>query len=120
MRAHLLNSGLEIESDAQLARVMYQFEAAQIILMDTAEIGLLKLNRNSNPWDLVQIQLLPAFQGQGFGEWIVKRVLAEARDAGVDVGLSVLKANPAKRLYERLGFRVVAESEFEYSMRFVI
>jgi N-acetylglutamate synthase-like GNAT family acetyltransferase len=120
MYTHLQNSGVELDSDAQLARVMYQFDCAQIILIDRRAVGLLKVNRNSNPWNLIQIQLSPMVQGQGLGESLVACVLEEARNAGVNVELSVLKANPAKRLYERLGFRVVDETELEYSMLFAI
>ena len=119
MLPHLRNSGVDLDSEAQLARVMYQFEAAQIIIRDGNEIGLLKLDRSSNPWELIQIQIIPSLQGQGLGAVLIERVLAEALEAGVGVGLSVLKANPAKRLYEKLGFSLVSESEFEYSMRFV-
>ena len=36
--------------------------------------------------------------------------------AGVTLGLSVLKANPAKRLYEQLGFSVVGEDAHEFHM----
>lgn len=44
-------------------------------------------------------------------------VLREAGQAGVAVELSVLKVNPARRLYERLGFVQVSEGEHSYLMR---
>jgi phosphoribosylglycinamide formyltransferase-1 len=40
----------------------------------------------------------------------------EARRAGASLDLDVLKANPARRLYERLGFRIVRETPFAYDM----
>ncbi len=40
-------------------------------------------------------------------------IIQDAQAAHADVALSVLKANPALRLYERLGFRVVGEDEYE-------
>jgi ribosomal protein S18 acetylase RimI-like enzyme len=44
-------------------------------------------------------------------------VIDEARKAGASLRLGVLKANPALRLYQRLGFTVVRESIYAYEMR---
>jgi len=41
----------------------------------------------------------------------------EARDAGASLKLDVLKANPARRLYERLGFTVIADTAHLFEMR---
>jgi ribosomal protein S18 acetylase RimI-like enzyme len=49
---------------------------------------------------------------------LIADFLDEARVAGMSVVLGVLRANPARRLYERLGFRVVGQSEISYKMRF--
>lgn len=85
--------------------------------VDGADVGLLKLDRDSRPCRLIQIQLSPSVQRCGLGENLVRAVIEEAREAGVAVELSVLKINPARRLYERCGFRVVEEQEREYIMR---
>lgn len=67
-------------------------------------------------WELVQIQIAPAWQGAGIGSHLVRALLEQARQAGAVVRLSVLKANPARQLYERLGFAVVAELDHAYEM----
>ncbi len=41
----------------------------------------------------------------------LRRLLAEAEEQRAQVQLSVLCANPARRLYERLGFVAVGEKE---------
>ena len=48
---------------------------------------------------------------------LIGALLTEAEAAGVAVELSVLKANPAQRLYARLGFRVVGEAARAYTLR---
>lgn len=53
-----------------------------------------------------EVALLPAAQGRGIGSTLVRDVMHAARDRGVPVRLSVLVNNPARRLYENLGFRV--------------
>jgi catechol 2,3-dioxygenase-like lactoylglutathione lyase family enzyme/ribosomal protein S18 acetylase RimI-like enzyme len=116
MRPHLERAGMAWEHDAQLARVTTQFEHAAIIMIDGVDAGLLKLDKSRMPWELVQIQMDPAFQRKGHGEAIVRTVLDDAKRAGSAVRLGVLKANPARRLYERLGFRVTDEDDESYSM----
>jgi ribosomal protein S18 acetylase RimI-like enzyme len=66
---------------------------------------------------VIQIQLVPRLQGRGLGRQLLEEFLAEAKAAGKDVVLNVPKASPAKKLYERLGFRVEREDEFRYYMR---
>ena len=67
-------------------------------------------------WHLVQIQLLPAEQNSGYGTQVLRSVIEKANAAGMLLKLSVLKVNPAKHLYERLGFTVQSESEHSYRM----
>ena len=60
------------------------------------------------------ISVLEPYRGQGFGAAMMRRMLGELHGAGyLRASLSVQKANPALRLYERLGFRVVGEGADE-------
>ena len=47
----------------------------------------------------------PNVCGQGVGEKLMRALIAEATSRGVGLCLSVRSENPARRLYERLGFR---------------
>lgn len=52
------------------------------------------------------IALEPQFQRQGIGEKLMREALRRAREAGVQrVALTVHPENPARRMYERCGFR---------------
>ncbi len=117
MWPHFEHSGLSINQEEQLERVLYRLDCAQIVTIDGADAGLFKVVRETDPWELTQIQLHPQYQGHGIGAALIKRLLDEASMAGTRVDLDVLRANPAKRLYERLGFRVVAEDTHSYLMR---
>ncbi len=57
------------------------------------------------------IQILPSRQGGRIGEAVLRELPAEAAREHVPVSLGVLHGNPARRLYERLGFRLAAETE---------
>ena len=95
---------------------MHQFEFAEILLLHGQPVGLLKLRQSPTEWEIIQIQLSPTQQGNGIGRWILDGIVSDAAAAGVPIRLSVLKANPAMRLYERLGFKVVGEDADEFHM----
>jgi ribosomal protein S18 acetylase RimI-like enzyme len=116
MDAHLSASGASTDDDEHLARLMDRFDCAEVLLQDGVPVGLLKVSRDRAQWKLIQIQLVPQLQGQGLGADLLARVIAEADNANVTVALSVLKTNPARALYERLGFAVVGETEHEFDM----
>lgn len=56
------------------------------------------------------ISLYRQHRGQGLGTAMMRAMLGELRDAGyARASLSVQKENPALRLYERMGFRIVGD-----------
>ena len=56
------------------------------------------------------ISLYAPYRGQGIGGAMMQQMLDELREAGYSrASLSVQKENPALRLYERMGFRVVGD-----------
>lgn len=116
MNGHLAASGMSLSDEDHLKRVQIEFEAARVLERDGRPVGLLKLARRELDWELVQIQLIPALQGSGHGRALLEDLLVDARQAGATVRLSVLKLNPARRLYERLGFVVETENEHSYGM----
>lgn len=116
MGPHLAEAGLHGTSDDFMRRVMHRFDCAQVVLADGTPVGLLKLLREPDQWQVLQIQLSEDARGQGLGRRLLEDVMAEAARAEVPVTLSVLKANPAKQLYERLGFSVVGEDAHEFHM----
>jgi ribosomal protein S18 acetylase RimI-like enzyme len=117
MTEHLRASGVEPSEQGERERVLYRFECAQIVRRGAERVGLLKLARDEGRWQVIQIQIAPQLHGQGLGKELLSAVIAEAKQARVPLVLNVLHANPARRLYERLGFRVVKEGEHEYEMQ---
>ena len=79
-----------------------------IVLVDAAEAGRLYLFRNEADLRIVDISLLPQYRGQGVGTALIRSVIEEAASNGCFVSLHVDMFNPARRLYERLGFRQVS------------
>lgn len=57
------------------------------------------------------IAVLPDYRGRGIGTNLLMRILAMAQKRFSGVSLSVRADNPVVRLYERLGFVKVSDSE---------
>ncbi len=106
MNEHLLRAGEATDDDSHLARLRLNYAHACVVELRGQPVGLLKLVREAGPrgWYLNQIQLLPALHGQGLGEALLRQAMRAAGAAGVGLHLSVLRGNPALRLYQRVGF----------------
>jgi ribosomal protein S18 acetylase RimI-like enzyme len=90
---------------------------SQIIVVDGRDVGELAVEERSNELFLSGIYILPEYQNRGLGTTILRSLLARARTSGRSVTLQVLKVNPARRLYERLGFVVVGSTETHFLMK---
>jgi GNAT superfamily N-acetyltransferase len=87
----------------------------KIIELDGQPIGVLRVERTALSYDIKQIFVLPAYQRQGIGSSLIGDLIKEARLASVPVKLRVLKVNPARNLYKRLGFSILESTpEYEY------
>ena len=72
-------------------------------------IGRLYIDRSEDEIRLIDIALLPEHRGKGIGGSLMRQTLDEARLAGKPVRIHVEHNNPARRLYDRLGFRPVED-----------
>jgi GNAT superfamily N-acetyltransferase len=79
-----------------------------IIRFDGQDIGALAVERHSTHIQLTQMYILPSRQNRGIGTWLVRELAREAKESGRPLRLRVLSVNPARRLYEREGFRVTS------------
>jgi GNAT superfamily N-acetyltransferase len=104
---------------AQRARILESTDPTthEIILLGGEEVGCWWVRSHPDALELVRLWILPASQGRGIGSQLVARLCARADRAGVPVRLRVLKANPARRLYEHHGFRIHEETETHFRMR---
>jgi ribosomal protein S18 acetylase RimI-like enzyme len=88
-----------------------------IVVVDGHDAGVLEVYRNPDALYLANIQIVPEFQGRGVGTDIIRGLMERARTLGLPMTLQVLKVNDAaRRLYERLGFAVMAETTTHWRM----
>jgi ribosomal protein S18 acetylase RimI-like enzyme len=82
------------------------------------EVGGLWLRWDPDLLYISDVQVAPEWQGRGIGTRVLQGVIAQAATRDIPVELVVLQVNPrARRLYERLGFRVIGESNPFIRMR---
>ena len=76
----------------------------QIISRSGERIGILASSFNNTHIQLEKIYLLPGYQNLGIGSSLIRQLMQHAKQQGKPLRLRVLRVNPARRLYERLGF----------------
>jgi ribosomal protein S18 acetylase RimI-like enzyme len=88
----------------------------QVVVVDGADAGFLSFERRGDHVYLGNVALLPAYQRRGIGAAIVQHVIEQANAAGLPVRLQVLRSNPARRFYERLGFESCGETATHFQL----
>lgn len=77
-----------------------------VIESGSTPAGGLFLEPRERSVHIVELQILPRYQGMGIGTEIIEKVVDRAVRDGRDVTLAVAATNTrASRLYERLGFK---------------
>ena len=93
--------------------------ALSVIEYDSRPIGRLRVVRAQSSITLAGIQILPAYQNQRIGSTLIEQLKREADMQHVPLCISVEKNNPnARRLYERLGCRIIGQDEQEYHLEY--
>lgn len=103
---------LNQQFDLQRHHYRTHFHDAQfsVIEVDGAPAGRLYLWRGTRDHNIVDISLLPEMSGKGIGGRLLDEIQAEAGALGRGVSIHVEMFNPARRLYDRKGFKEVGEA----------
>jgi GNAT superfamily N-acetyltransferase len=110
---------LNIDMVAHAAGFRQRWEPTQvrIIILDGNDIGWLQSMAQGDTLFLAQLFVDASVQRQGIGTVVMNRIISEAAHAGQALSLGVVKANPARRLYERLGFQITHEDDRKFYMK---
>lgn len=95
----------------------WKLEEVRIISVDGNDVGWLQVAELPAEIRLQKFFILPEYQRSGIGSEVLSRLLAGWKLTDKKIVLRVLKNNPARRLYERLGFSVIAEAGVVLRMR---
>ena len=89
----------------------------RIVQVNGRDAGLLEVEENEDQFFLARIEVLPELQNRGIGSAVIRSILEDAEKRKKSVFLQVLRPNPARALYTRLGFCVCGETETLYKMK---
>jgi ribosomal protein S18 acetylase RimI-like enzyme len=97
------------QSRLQSAHYRQHYPGAELLLILRGDepIGRIYLRAGTGEVRLMDIALFAHECGHGVGGVLVRALQAEVRRRGQQLTLHVEPANPAQRLYQRLGFRLV-------------
>jgi GNAT superfamily N-acetyltransferase len=97
---------VEMQFQAQDAyyREVYPSAEYLLILRDGAPIGRFYVNRRQDEIRIVDLAIISAERGRGVGSKLLHDLFLAAENTPVTI--HVEQFNPARRLYERLGFRL--------------
>lgn len=115
MPAHLEKAGIYLSLQEHKDRVNEDYTSSYLILKGAELVGMLKYQALTGRFNIMQLQIFPAFQSQGIGYQVLNQLIQNRQ--GRPIELTVLKDNPAKHLYQRLGFIVIGEDEYESFMQ---
>ena len=109
---------LRMQFDLQRAhyRRHYTDGSFLIVVIDGRPVGRLYVHYTRQDVRVLDISLVPEVRGKGIGCWLVGKVLDDAAQLEAPVTLHVAVGNPARRLYERLGFRIVSQDALNLFM----
>ena len=88
-----------------------------MIEVDGEAAGRLYVHRGTDDIRIMDIALAPAFRGRGIGTGLLRELMAEAGASGRSLSIHVELNNPARRLYDRLGFVPAGEHGVYVLMR---
>lgn len=108
--------GWDEDFQARYFRLHFDPAKRDIIRYDDVDIGIFSVEVREESLFLAIIAILPRYQGLGIGTALLGQLQDRAKESGVRLTLQVLKVNPARKLYERLGFEVTGETETHYQM----
>ncbi|MGH8226669.1 MAG: GNAT family N-acetyltransferase [Steroidobacteraceae bacterium] len=88
-----------------------------LIEIEHVRVGMIQVHDRPNTVEIGEIQVRPPEQGRGIGTHVLSDVIARSHSRRKSVSLSDgLRNERARRLYERLGFREVAQSDTHRDM----
>ena len=90
-------------------REHYPGATLDVVEVGGERAGRLYVHRGPSDIRIMDIALLASFRGRGIGTGLLRALVDEAEGSGRRLSIHVEANNPARRLYDRLGFRPAGE-----------
>ena len=116
MKADFINS--QFEAQHNYYQKNYKGADFWVICKDRERVGRLYLHENfqGQGMRIIDISLLPKYRNRGYGASILNDLMKLAGELDRSLTIHVESFNPAKNLYNRLGFRKISETNGVYHL----
>jgi ribosomal protein S18 acetylase RimI-like enzyme len=108
---------MQFEAQRLHYEVHYPDAEHSLVLLGETPVGRMTVQYSRHELHLIDIAILPLFRRRGIATSLLEGLMADARERGVPVRLFVDPANPARNLYERLGFNVTGREGVDLQMQ---
>jgi ribosomal protein S18 acetylase RimI-like enzyme len=88
-------------------------ERTRFVVLAGERIGFVATQDGPDGLQLDHLYIHPGYQSRGIGSAVLKQVLAEADERRMAVLVGALKESASNRFYERHGFVLVSEGEWD-------
>jgi len=89
----------------------------RIVIVNDDDVAAYLVNEEDNHYWLEMLLVSKKMQGKGLGTAIIKKLQSQSEKVCKLLKLSVLKVNPAKEFYSRLGFCVYDQDRSFFKMK---
>jgi ribosomal protein S18 acetylase RimI-like enzyme len=96
---------MQFRAQKQHYEEFYPDSSFLVIELEGKPVGRLYIQRDPEELHLIDIALMPDVRGRGIGSMLLEEIQEEARTSERRVTIYVEHFNPARALYDRLGFR---------------
>lgn len=112
--------GWDEERERRQFHEQLEIESTRLIGHRGRDVGFMMVLDWEDHSTLHTLCILPEWQGLGLGTRVTRDLIRATTQAGRKLDLYVLKANPrARAFYERLGFRVIADTGNHHRFQFM-
>ena len=110
---------LRLDRTSQETSFRQQWNSTQVrlIALNGTDVGWVQTITENDELFVAQMFVDSRFQRKGIGTEVMRQLISEATAFNLAVRLNVVRINPARRLYERLGFRVTHEDDRKFYMK---
>jgi ribosomal protein S18 acetylase RimI-like enzyme len=94
-------------------------KAMRIIVCDGSDAGFIQTDESPATINITEIHISPQYRRCGIGSDIIRNIIRRAVSEGksVTIGCFIQNAD-AKKLYERLGFKTMAQTDTHYMLQY--
>lgn len=103
----------DVERSRERLRSSFAPASTRFIVVDGARVGFYATREMTDGVWLDHFYILPEWQGRGIGGVVLHSILAAADARGLAVRLGALKESASNRFYQRHGFVLESEGEWD-------